>query len=43
MFPEYNDEPLKDSLQETFDIVDLKKTVPKYIREASKRLRFEAN
>ena len=43
MFPEYNDEPLKDSLQETFDIVDLKKTVPKYIRQANKRLRFEAN
>ena len=43
MFPEYNDEPLKDSLQETFDIVDLKKTVPKYIREANKRLRYEAN
>ena len=43
MFPEYNDKPLKDSLQETFDIVDLKKTVPKYIREANKRLRYEAN
>ena len=43
MFPEYNDEPLKDSLQEMFDIVDLEKTVPKYIREANKRLRYEAN
>ena len=43
MFPEYSDEPLKDSLRETFDVVDLKKTVPKYIQDANKRLRIEAN
>ena len=43
MFPEYSDEPLKDSLRETFDMVDLKKTVPKYIQDANKRLRIEAN
>ena len=43
MFPEYSDEPLKDSLRETFDVVDLKKTVPKYIQDANKRLRLEAN
>ena len=43
MFPEYSDEPLKDSLRETFDLVDLKKTVPKYIQDANKRLRIEAN
>ena len=43
MFPEYSDEPLKDSLRETFDVVDLKKTVPKYIQDANKRLCLEAN
>ena len=43
MFPEYSNEPLKDSLRETFDLVDLKKTVPKYIQDANKRLRIEAN
>ena len=43
MFPEYSDEPLKDSLRETFDVVDLKKTVPKYIQDANKRLHIEAN
>ena len=43
MFPEYDDEPLKDSLRETFDVVDLKKTVSKYIHNANKRLRIEAN
>ena len=43
MFPSYNSEPLKDSLRETFDVVDLKKSVPKYIRRANRQLRIEAN
>ena len=43
LFPEYSEQPLKDSLRETFDLVDLKKTVPQYIHDANRRLRVEAN
>ena len=43
LFPQYHEEPLKDSLKETLQLVDLKKSVPNYIRKANKRLRYEAN
>ena len=43
LFPSYDSEPLKDSLRETFDVVNLKKSVPKYIKRANRRLRIEAN
>ena len=42
-FPEYEEEPLKDSLREVFDMVEFKVTAPKYIQKAKKRLRSEAN
>ena len=42
-FPDYDSQTLKDSLRETFDLVDLKETVPKYIHDANRRLRVEAN
>ena len=42
-FPEYHEEPLKDSLREVFRMVDTKDSIPKYILKAQKLLRLEAN